>query len=323
MKKLFAILLALAIALPCAALLAPAAARADQVYIIPDSDTRELTYAELWDYSYDTLMFAFNEILARHGYKFETGSRCYNWFTQMPWYHPNMNENSKNHSTTYNAMSKLERKNFDLIKQVRRDMKNQGTTNSHAPKKMPTPPSQRLQNMQGFTAVTLRAGQKFPVMSAPYDYAYRANNGKALVSSNGAIYTMGWNNGWLLIMYETNGGAARLGYIDGSRIRGKIPGEIGMLALANISCQTVNTVTVTDDPAWSGAVITTLPAGTQVTYLTSMYFSTGSWDYIETTVNGQVARGCVPSGSLDIDDLNEFDTVDEMEQMDDEIPGDG
>ena len=93
MKKLLAMLLALAITLPCAALLAPAAARADQVYIIPDSNTRELTYAELWDYSYDTLMFAFNEILARHGYKFETGSRCYNWFTQMPWYKPNMEEN--------------------------------------------------------------------------------------------------------------------------------------------------------------------------------------------------------------------------------------
>ena len=220
-------------------------------------------------------------------------------------------------------MSKLERKNFDLIKQVRRDMKAQGTTNANAPKKMPTPPSQKLQNMQGFTAVTLRAGQKFPVMSAPYDYAYRANNGKALVSTNGAIYTMGWNNGWLLIMYETNGGAARLGYIDGSRIKGKIPAEIGMLAFANIQSKTVTAAVVTDDPAWSGKAITTLPAGTTVTYLTTMYFSTGSWDYIETTVNGQIARGCVPSGTLDIDDANELDAVDEMEQMDDDIPGDG
>ena len=323
MKKLLAMLLALAITLPCAALLAPAAARADQVYIIPDSNTRELTYAELWDYSYDTLMFAFNEILARHGYKFETGSRCYNWFTQMPWYEPNMEENSKYHSPTYNAMSKLERKNFDLIKQVRRDMKAQGTTNANAPKKMPTPPSQKLKNMQGFVPVKLMENQKFPVMSAPSDYAYRANKGKALVTTNGEIYTMGWANGWLLIMYETNGGAARLGYIDGSRIKGKIPAEIGMLAFANIQSKTVTAAVVTDDPAWSGKAITTLPAGTTVTYLTTMYFSTGSWDYIETTVNGQIARGCVPSGTLDIDDANELEAVDEMEQMDDDIPGDG
>ena len=54
-----------------------------------------------------------------------------------------------------------------------------------------------------------------------------------------------------------------------------------------------------------------------------MYFSSGSWDYIETTVNGQIARGCVPSGTLDIDDANELEAVDEMEQMDDDIPGDG
>lgn len=322
MKKLLAMLLALAIALPCAALLAPAGAKADQLYIIPDSDTRELTYQELWDYSYDTLMFAFNEILARHGYKFETGSRCYNWFTQMPWYKPNMDENSKNHHTTYAAMSKLENKNFDLIKQVRKDMKAQGTTNANAPKKMPTPPSQKLQNMQGFTAVTLKANQKFPVMSAPGDYAYRANNGKALVSTNGAIYTMGWNNGWLLIMYETKSGA-RLGYIDGSKIKGKIPDGIGTLAFSNLSCQTVTPANVTDDPAWTGSVITTLPAGTQVTYLTTMYFSTGAWDYIETTINGQAARGCVPSGSLDLDEADEFDAVDAMEQMDDSIDGDG
>lgn len=322
MKKLFAILLALAIALPCAALLAPAAARADQVYIIPDSNTRELTYAELWDYSYDTLMFAFNEILARHGYKFETGSRCYNWFTQMPWYKPNMEENSKYHTPTYKAMSKLENQNFDLIKQVRRDMKAQGTTNANAPKKMPTPPARQLQNMAGFTAVTLKAGQKFPVMSAPNVGAFRANNGKALVSTNGAIYTMGWDSGWLLIMYETKSGA-RLGYIDGSRIHGKIPADIGQLAFANLSCKTVATAAVTDDPAWSGSVITTLPAGTQVTYLSTMYFSSGTWDYIETYINGQVTRGCVREGCLDIDDANELDAVDEMEQMDEEIPGDG
>ena len=43
------------------------AASADSMYIIPDSDKRALTYAELWNYQYDTLMYAFNEIYARHG----------------------------------------------------------------------------------------------------------------------------------------------------------------------------------------------------------------------------------------------------------------
>ena len=46
MKKLLALLLALAVILPCAALFAPAA-KADSLYIIPGSDTRRLTWDEL------------------------------------------------------------------------------------------------------------------------------------------------------------------------------------------------------------------------------------------------------------------------------------
>ena len=48
---------------------------------------------------------------------------------------------------------------------------------------------------------------------------------------------------------------------------------------------------------------TTLPEGTTVTYLTTMYNS-GAWDYVETVIDGKVARGFVPSGYLDIDDVS-------------------
>ena len=138
MKKLTAMILVLAVLLPC--MMIPAVSGAESMYIIPDSDTRELTREELWEYQYDTLLYAFNEIYARHGYKFETGSRCYNWFTQMPWYHPNASENSKNHHETYDHCSTTENKNVDLIKDVRREMREKGTTNPKG-KGMPTPPS--------------------------------------------------------------------------------------------------------------------------------------------------------------------------------------
>ena len=87
MKKLVVLLLALAIVLPCAAALMPTAAEADSMYIIPHSagaNARELTYEEVWGYQYDTLLYAFNEIYARHGYKFETGSRCYPMRANLP-----------------------------------------------------------------------------------------------------------------------------------------------------------------------------------------------------------------------------------------------
>ncbi len=315
MKKMIALLLTLAVVLACGV---PgfAPAKADSVYIISDSDTRELTEAELWDYQYDTLMFAFNEIYARHGYKFETGSRCYNWFTQMPWYHANESENSKNHHESYSQCSTIENKNVDLIKKVRKDMKAQGTTNPKG-KGMPTPPARDLDKMRGFTAITLKANQKLAVYSAPSADSYRGANGKASVSTNGAVYAMGWDSGWLLVMYETNNGQCRVGYVDGSQIKGNVP-ALSQLALGQISCEVLTVTGLTDDPAKTGKPLTQLQAGTKVLYLTTMYNS-GAWDYIETTIDGKVARGFVPSGTLSLDEVEELDAVDEMEAME----GDG
>lgn len=307
MKKLLALLLVLAVVLPCAVTFVPAAAKADRVYIIEDSDTRRLTEEELWKYQYDTLLFAFNEIYARHGYKFETGSRCYNWFTQMPWYTPNESENSKNHSKSLNACSTLERDNVDLIKKVRKDMKAAGTTNPKG-EGMPTPPNRNLKEMRGFTAVTLNAGQKLAVYSAPSEASYRAANGKAAVSTNGAVYTMGWDSGWLLVMYETNNGQARVGYVNGSKIKGKIP-DLPLLSFGRVPCEVKKAAALTDDPAISGTPLTQLAAGTQVVYLTTMY-NAAAWDYIETTIDGKVTRGFVPSGSLSIDEVDELDALD-------------
>ena len=320
MKKLLALLLTLALVLPCAALFAPAEAKADQLYIIPGSDTRKLTKDEIREYSYDTLMFAFNEIYSRHGYKFETGSRCYNWFTQMPWYTPNQNENAHDHHETYKQCSATENYNVDLIKEVRREMKESGDLNKHG-KGLPTPPSRNLDKFSGFVYLNgVKANQQFEVYSAPSAGAYRSRTAKgkgATVSSNGAIYGMGWENGWLLVMYETNNGAARIGYIQ--NIKGNIQ-ALPQLQLVRISCNTVSSVSLTDDPAKTGLAMTTLPAGTAVTYLTTMYNS-GAWDYIETTIEGKTARGFVPAGSLDIDDADELAAVDAMEQMDED--GDG
>ena len=281
------------------ALLLPAAAGADSMYIIPDSNTRALTYDELWDgYQYDTLMYAYNEILARHGYKFEYGSRCYNWFTLMPWYHANEGESSKNHSQTYRQMSKLENENFDLIKQVYRDMRAAGYYNPRG-RGLPTPPAQNVNKPRGFEYVDLKPNQKLPVYTAPSKSAYRANNGKATCSTNGAVYALGYDNGWMLMLYEANlAGQYRVGYIDGSKIKGDRPG-LDILSWDGSECEVVEDTALTDDPAQTGKAMAQLAAGTKVTYLTSMFNST-EWHYIETTIDGKTARGFVPAGTLSI-----------------------
>ena len=307
MKKLFALLLALAILLPCAAALVPAGAKADSMYIIPDSDTRLLTEAELWEYKYDTLLYAFNEIYARHGYKFETGSRCYNWFTQMPWYKPNQNENSKDHHATYSQCSTIENKNVDLIKEVRRKMRESGDLNPKG-KGMPTPPAETVNRPRGFDFVNLQGGQKYAVYSAPSAGSYRAANGKASVSTNGPVYALGQDQGWMLMLYDANNsGQYRVGYIEIAKITGKKP-ALDILGWDYSPVEVMVTTTLTDDPALTGRAMATLPAGTRVTYLSTMY-NTEAWDYIETTVDGKTARGFVPSGTLSItgEDITEKD----------------
>ncbi len=307
MKKLFALLLTLAILLPCTAALVPAGAKADSMYIIPDSDTRLLTEAEIWEYKYDTLLYAFNEIYARHGYKFETGSRCYNWFTQMPWYKPNASESSTNHHESFSQCSKIENQNVDLIKEVRRKMREAGTLNPGG-KGMPTPPAEAVNRPRGFDYVELQGGQKYAVYSAPSTAAYRAANGKATVSTNGPVYALGQDQGWMLMLYDANNsGQYRVGYIQISQIKGKKP-ALDVLGWANSPVEVMVTTTLTDDPALTGRAMATLPAGTRVTYLSTMY-NNEAWDYIETTVDGQTARGFVPSGTLSItgEDITEKD----------------
>ena len=296
MKKRICKLLALALCALFLPLAVPGNARADTLYIIPDSSTRALTYSELWDYSYDTLLYAFNEIFARHGYKFETGSKCWNWFTQMPWYSPNPEENSKSHSKSLNACSKLEWANVNLIKQVRADMRAMGTTNPTG-KKLPPAPG-KVNSPRGFSFVSLKGDQRLPVYTAPGTSSYRANNGKALCNTNGAVYAMGWDSGWMLMLYEASqANQYRVGYISRSAIKGKLP-DLPELTWERTARTVVNAANLTDDPALTGASLCWLPAGTQVTYLTTMYNDT-AWDYIETVINGQTARGFVPSGTLD------------------------
>ena len=295
LKKVAAMILALATLMTCMVF---TAASAESMYIIPDSNTRELTREELWGYQYDTLLYAFNEIYARHGYKFETGSRCYNWFTLMPWYTPNASENSKNHHETYSQCSAIENKNVDLIKDVRREMREKKTTNPKG-KGMPTPPAQNVDKPRGFTFVNLKANQKLAVYSAPSSSAYRANNGKALCNTNGAVYAMGYDSGWMLMLYEANAaGQYRVGYVDTGKIKGGTP-RLDVLSWNGSECEVMTSTALTDDPALTGRAMAQLPAGTRVKYLTSMFNST-EWNYIETTIDGKTARGFVPNGTLSI-----------------------
>lgn len=297
MKHLFrAVCLLLCLAL--LPLVSPSPAKADVLYLIPDSNTRRLTEAELWDWDRESLSFIFNEIFARHGYVFSSGGKYDRWFRMMPWYTPNANADNQKYCLP--KVTDLEWDNYHLIKKVAQDMDDFGIK-GHDPKKKCysklTPPDTRW-NLTDFSYMKLKAGQKLAVYSAPSASSWRGANGKASVSTNGAVYVAGWEHGWLLVYYETNNGSIRVGYVDGGKISGRIE-NLTQLTFSYQPASVASACILTDDPMKSNSQMTQLSAGTQVTYLTTVANQWGEWwDYIETRIGGKQARGYVLHGNL-------------------------
>lgn len=283
MKRILALILVL--------MLLPAAALAERMYILPDSDKRPLTWDEVAEWDYESLGYAFNEIFARHGYDFIPGGEYEYYFETRPWYRANGSYN--NRRDCYSRLTRVEWDNYELIKEVRAAKKNNDWGRS-----IWDDFSTGFETLQGFEYIELRANQSLPVYSAPDASSWRGANGKASVSTNGAIYAAGWESGWLLLMYETNNGSVRVGYVKAGSIRGGVPMD-DYLTFSYANASVTSACTLTDDPARTGTAIATLQPGARVTWLTRFY-NNAAWDYVETTVGGKTVRGFIRTGSLDI-----------------------
>lgn len=274
-------------------LLLPSVALAGGQYILPDSHTRHLTRDELWEWSYESLGFILNEIFARHGYCFEPGKKFDNFFRARPWYTPNADPD--NQRACYPQLSNLEWNNEHLVKEVRQEMRDQNTRNPNGKNYLDSI-EESFDPLSGFTLVEMKANQKFPVYSAPDAHSFRGAKGKASVSTNGAVYAAGWEEGWLLLMYLTNNGSVRVGYADGSRMKG-VPSGLPMLAWDPVQVTLQEDARLTDDPVMAFSTIAKLTRGSQVSYLTE-YQNRYAWAYVETTVQGQRVRGFVKAEAL-------------------------
>jgi len=289
-KRIFTLFVALIL------LLTPALAMARE-YIIEDSNTRRLSKTELWEWSYESLGFILNEIFARYGYVFESGGQYEAYFTRLSWYAKNANPD--NQKMVYNRLSLLEWVNEALVKAVRAEMRAANNYNTGGRNYLDYITFGGSQGGTGhtinFTYKSFHKNQKFSVYSAPSSTSYRGANGKACVSTNGSVYVAGWENGWLLVMYDTNSGAVRVGYVRGSDIDITIYADSLNFTYTTAVC--TRSVSLTDDPITGSTAIVQLAEGQSVTCLAS-YYTGGSWAYIETTVGGQTVRGFVPESAI-------------------------
>ena len=140
-----------------------------------------------------------------------------------------------------------------------------------------------------------------PVYSAPYNGAYRCNNGRAAVDTNSYIDLGGYSEqGWLLVRYSTNNGGTRVGWIPPKYIKGV---RTSMVPHFSYIAQTAPTeINVTDNnlnPYDPTGYFATMAAG-ETFYIIGKYnyYQYDLW-YIELTVDGQTARGFIPMDVLD------------------------
>ena len=289
MRRLFRRALSLLLCL----ILLPCAAMGERAYLIPDSNTRYLTRDELWTWDYESLGYVLNEIFARHGYNFIPGQKYDYYFRCMPWYTPNAD--SDNSRACYSQLTSLEWANERLVKDVRAEMRAMGTKNEGG-QSVWDYFSAGFDTLQGFDYISVKANQKWPVYSAPDKSSWRGANGKAMLSTNGHVFAAGWESGWLLVMYETNNGSVRVGYVSSADMK-RAPDTNRMLSFDYSSATVTASCTLTDDPARAYASIATLRPGATVTYLTT-FFNRSAWAYVETSVGGQPVRGFIPAGCL-------------------------
>lgn len=276
-----------------------ATASAANFYLIEDSDTRELTREELWTWQYDALGYVFNEIFARHGYHFETGGKYESYFKAQAWYHEN-EEYATNQEIYDHLMNAVEWKNEHLCKEVRAEMRALGTKNEEG-KGLPAvwyePDIEGA--FSSFQEIYLKRDKKLSVYSGPGTSYYRGANGKAMASTNGKVYACGWEDGWLMVMYWTNGGSVRVGFTPSKDVGEQV--DLPMLRFAYASAEITARCTLTDDPVMTNQKLATLNAGTRVTFL-SEFINSQRWAYVETTVEGKPARGFIPADCLAYDE---------------------
>ena len=152
-----------------------------------------------------------------------------------------------------------------------------------------------------------------PVYSGPTTRSWRGARSKASVSTLGTIWACGWEDGWLLVMYQLNDSNYRVGFIRGSLFNADaiLPGQ--ELNLAYESVRVTTACALTDDPITASRTTTTIEAGTTVTYLASY----GGWSYVEVPFGKNIARGFVNTSYLELPDslYNTSGTVAEIPSL--------
>lgn len=268
--------------------------------LIPDSDTRLLTEAEVSGYCYDTLGYVEGEILARHGWHFDPESRYIDHFENINYLEPHDSgfpyreaPADVTNEAILAGLSDIERQNLELVQRVIAEKiqynDRSGFYESWCCEES-TEWYNRFCDHEGVDYLNLPRNLSIPVYSGPGRHYLRAEGGAAALNSNQEIFAYGFDGEWLLVVYQADplSWQNRYGYIHrddhGRDLLPAIcrPGErdeddnafcsdhavlLGQLDFTAEPLTLPVNVTLTDDPVNSEAPLARLDAGETVTVL--------------------------------------------------------
>jgi hypothetical protein len=140
--------------------------------------------------------------------------------------------------------------------------------------------------------VSFPKDQRYAVYTGPGQHYERANQNRALVSTNDWIQVFGVENGYAMIRYAVSAGQSRIGFIDASSL--PAGASVDALAFPSVPAVILRETGLTDDPLGEGKPLHTLPAGTLVSRLAVL----GDWVYLEWTGAEKPVRGFVPADAV-------------------------
>lgn len=145
-----------------------------------------------------------------------------------------------------------------------------------------------------WATVDLGQNRTVPVYAAPSEDAWRGANGRAAVSFAEPFTLLAsfGNESWWLIEYETGDGARRVGYIPQQAYDRAVPYGWWLIPMTLPLCEDA---TMTDDPHGARREIARFAAGESLIVLG--YYD-GLWAYVQTEIDGKMARGFVPLRAL-------------------------
>ncbi|MBQ9211447.1 MAG: hypothetical protein IJ153_07105 [Clostridia bacterium] len=140
--------------------------------------------------------------------------------------------------------------------------------------------------------VSFPENMRYAVYTGPGEHYERANDNKAVVSTNDWIEVFGVDKGYAMIQYAITSTQRRIGYIDAAALPAYA--SVTALEFSYLPVLITRETEMTDDPLGEKTPLHILSADTEARWLATM----DDWVYLEWNGGDQPARGFVPVAAI-------------------------